>query len=83
MDEDKQRRRLIAMAQALALQAIEVPADLRHDAIARTVEKIRRDYEHKHGLSPRDTAAHAHKLLSLTRAVVKTIETSGGTIGHA
>ena len=82
MDEDKQRRRLIAMAQNLAMQALELPPDKRQNAIVYAVGKIRRDYERKHGANP-DTAEQARKLLELTRAMVKILEESGGTIGHA
>jgi hypothetical protein len=82
LDDERQRRQTRGLAQVLAMKALEHPPDQREVLIARTVARIRRDYEQQYGADP-DTAAQASKLLSLTKAMLRILEESGGCIGHA
>ncbi len=50
--------------------------------IKRTMAMLRRNYEKKLGSDPEVTDAWSN-LLELTREMVKILEKSGGTIGHA
>ena len=78
----REQRRLIVLAQSLAMQAMEFPSDQRQAVIEQAVTQIRRDYEQEHGADP-STATQAHMLLALTQALMRIIEECGGQVGHA
>ena len=87
MDEDEREKQFIAVAQAIAMKALEVPLDQRQAFIEAKISEAkisstRKGYEEKHGPDPK-TAEQARKLLDLTRTMVRILEQSGGTIGHA
>ena len=81
MDE-KQRDKLVGLAQTLAMTALEHPPDQRQVLIKGAIEKLLNDFEQKHGPNPVN-AELAKKLLSMTTALLKILEESGGTVGHA
>ena len=82
MDPNKeQRQQLIGIAQNIALQALELPAEKRPEFIERTVAAIRSRYERRHGADP-SAAKTADKLQAMTQAVMQILEEDGGQIGH-
>ena len=80
--DHEERQQFLAMAQTIGMQAMELPPHKRPEFIKRAVTAIRRDFDRKHGADP-STAEIASKLETLTGMLVKLIEESGGTIGHA
>ena len=81
MDEE-QRKKLVGLAQALAMAALDHPPEKRQDLLRRAVEKILQDFEREHGSNPAN-AGLADKLLSMAIATVKILEESGGRTGNA
>ena len=81
MDEE-QRKKLVGLAQALAMTALDHPPEQRQDLLRRAVEKILQDFEQEHG-SNEANAGMADKLLSMATAMVKILEESGGQTGNA
>ncbi len=82
MDDEAERRQFVAIAQTIGMQAMELPPEQRLAFIKRAVTVIHRDYAAKHGADP-STADIADRLERLTATLVKMIEESGGTVGHA
>ncbi len=82
MDADQKRAQVLGTVRAIAMAAMELPSHERQAFIERTVDMIRRKYEATHGADP-DIIEMGRKLLELTREMVKVLEESGGTIGHA
>ncbi len=78
---EEQRQQLIGIAQNIALQALELPAEKRLEFIHRTVATIRHRYERKHGADP-SAAKTADKLQAMTQAVMQILEENGNQIGH-
>ena len=81
MSEDEGKQ-FIAVAQAIAMKALDVPPNQRQAFIEAKISSTHKGYEDKHGSDPK-TAEQARKLLDLTRTMVQILEQSGGTIGHA
>ena len=81
-DEESRQRQVISVAQTIAMQAMELPAQERSRFIHRAVTAIRRDFDRKYGADP-DTADAAHRLQKLIEELVRVIETSGGSVGRA
>ncbi len=79
---DKERERILGLIRAIAMAALELPPDQRHAFIERTVTTIQRKYERAYGADP-DMAEQASKIVDLAKAMLKILEKSGGTIGHA
>ena len=82
MDRDQKREQLLGTIHAIAMAALEIQPEERQAFIKRTVTTVRRYYQRTHGADP-DIADLASKLLKLTREMVRVLEESGGTIGHA
>ena len=61
---------------------MELQPDERQAFIERTVTMLRRNYEKTKGPDP-EVADAWNSLRELTREMVKILEESGGTIGHA
>ena len=81
MDVEERRKQILGLVQTIAIAAMDLPPDERQAFIKRTVAMLRRNYEKTKGPDP-DVADAWGKLLELTREIVKTLEESGGTIGH-
>ncbi len=82
MDTDQKRRQLLGTIHTIAMAALEIQPDDRPAFIKRTVTMVRRYYQQTYAADP-DIAHLASKLPQLTREMVRTLEESGGTIGHA
>ncbi len=81
-DEESRQRQVISVAQTIAMQAMELPAQERSRFIQRAVTAIRRDFDRKYGADP-DTADAAQRLQQLIEELVGMIEASGGSVGRA
>ena len=82
MDTEQERERILGVIRTIAMAAMELPREKRQTFIERSVMMIRKNYERAYGSSP-ETADQAKKLLELTQEMVRILEESGGTIGHA
>ena len=82
MADEKEREQFLAVAQTIGLQAMELAPEQRLAFIKRTVAAIHRGYARQYGADP-STKEMADKLEKLTATLVKMIEESGGTVGHA
>ena len=80
--DEEQRKKLVGLAQALAMTALDHPPKQRQDLLRRAVEKFLQDFEQKHGSNPAN-ARLADKLLGMATAMVETLEESGGQTGNA
>ena len=81
--EDEQRKQLVnGLAQTIAMQAMELPAPQRPEFIKRAVTAVRQEFEHKYGPDP-ETGEAVDKLQALIETMVRIIEETGGTVGHA
>ncbi len=82
MDVEQRRKQILEMVRTIAIAAMEFQPDERPAFIEHTVATIRGNYEKAQGPDPELTDAWSN-LLELTREMVKILEESGGTIGHA
>jgi hypothetical protein len=82
MDVEEKRKQILGLVRTIAIAAMELQPDERQAFIDRTVAMLRRNYEKTKGPDPEVTDAWSN-LLELTREMVKLLEESGGTIGHA
>jgi hypothetical protein len=82
MDVEERRKQILGLVQTIAIAAMDLPPDERQAFIKRTVAMLRRNYEKTKGPDP-DVIDAWGKLLDITRELVKTLEESGGPIGHA
>ncbi len=80
--EDEERRQLaVGLAQSIAMQAMELPANQRPEFIKRAVIAVQSEFERKYVADP-EIAEAANKLQALIETMVKLIEESGGSVGH-
>ena len=82
MDDEERQKLAIGLAQSIAMQAMELPADRRQEFIKRAVAAVRSEFERKFGGDP-DLAEAASKLHALIETMVALLEESGGSVGHA
>ncbi len=82
MDDEERQKLAIGLAQAIAMQAMELQADQRPVFIRRSVTAVRREFERKYVADP-DIAEAADKLQGLIETMVAILEESGGSVGHA
>jgi len=82
MDREQERERILGVVRAIAMAAMELPREKRQAFVGRTVTMIRKRYERAYGADP-DSAEQARRVLELTHEMVRVLEESGGTIGHA
>jgi hypothetical protein len=82
MDNGEEQGRLLEVAQALALRALDLAPDQRQEFIERAVAAIHKSFVHNHGAEP-GSAKTAAKLQAMTEAVLHVLEEDGGQIGHA
>jgi hypothetical protein len=81
-DDESERRQFLAIFQTIGMQAMELPREQRLAFIHRAVTAIYRDYERKKEADP-TTAEMAERLEKMSAALVRMIEESGGSVGHA
>ena len=82
MDQEQKDKQLLEIVRAIAMGAMEAPPDRRTEFIECTLGKMCKIYEEKQGRAP--LAAHQIRmLLELTKDMVRILETSGNTVGHA
>ncbi len=82
MDDEERLRLTIGLAQTIAMQALELPAEGRMTFIARAVTAVRTEFERQYG-SDLHLGEATDKLSGLIETMVKLIEESGGSVGHA
>jgi RIO-like serine/threonine protein kinase len=82
MDDEERQKLALGLAQTIAMQAMELPAEHRPKFIKRAVTVVRREFERKYVADP-DTGEAADRLQALVETMVKLIEESGGSVGHA
>ncbi len=82
MDDEERQRLAVGLAQTIGMQAMELPANQRPEFIKRAVTAVRREFERKYVADP-EIAEAADKLQALIETMVKIIEESGGSVGHA
>jgi hypothetical protein len=61
VEDEAEREQLIALAQTIGMQAMELPAEQRQKFIHRTIAAIHGDFARKHGTDP-STAEMAGRL---------------------
>jgi hypothetical protein len=82
VDQEQKHKQLLEIVQAIAMGAMEAPSDRRTEFIECALGKMCEIYEKKQGRAP--LAAHQFSmLLDLTKNMVRILETSGNTVGHA
>ena len=82
MDDEERQRLIVGLAQTIAMQALEVPANQRQQFIKRAVTAVQTEFERKYGTDP-NLAEAADKLQALIKTMVGLLEESGGSVGHA
>jgi hypothetical protein len=82
MDDEERQRLIIGLAQTIAMQALELPADQRPQFVRRAVTAVRTEFERKYGPDP-ELAEATDKLQALIETMVALLEESGGSVGHA
>ncbi len=82
MDAEQKRKQILGTVRTIAMAAMQLQPDERQGFIERTTAMIRRNYEKTHGADPDVTDVWSN-LLDLTKEMVRNLEESGGTTGHA
>jgi hypothetical protein len=82
VDQEQKDKQLLEIVQAIAIGAMEAPPDRRTEFIECALGKMCETYEKKQGRASL-TAHQISTLLKLTKDMVRILETSGNTVGHA
>jgi hypothetical protein len=82
VDQEQKDKQLLEIVQAIAMGAMEAPPDRRTEFIECALGKMCETYEKKQGRASL-TAHQISTLLKLTKDMVRILETSGNTVGHA
>jgi hypothetical protein len=82
MDKDQKHRDLLKIVQTIAVAALDIPPDRRTEFIECMVGRMCELYGKKQGRAP-IAAQRISMLLELTKDMVRILETSGNTVGHA
>ena len=82
MDKEQEHKRLLEIVQSIAIAAMEAPPEHRTEFIERTVGQMCEIYGQKQGRFP-IKPHQISRLLDLTKDMVRLLEQSGNTVGHA